>query len=290
MAALSANYPNVHAALDALSKCLVDAGRFRHRGRGTLVRWICDWATSPNLSVQSSVLCGRMLPILTDTKSCAGLGHAATRCTNAIPAMLASQCGWQRGSEHDLQSAGICKEEEVQSSPLHESIMSPATDASCVPCGHPEALRDARGATRGCFAVRVLLLIVSQASKNDRVWWGLAPSSPCHLDFKKQEPVSLYQGACSVQLANVPTRRTLFAASGNASTAGAAQTSCTPGLQGNCGFLLRSETVPPQHMLQPDLLEWMMTSCALDPVVRISLHTCALKVCTSKPDLSHQNS
>lgn len=52
MYALQLHAPDVSAALSALHRSLADAGPLRMRGRSTLVRWVCDWACCPVLSLR----------------------------------------------------------------------------------------------------------------------------------------------------------------------------------------------------------------------------------------------
>lgn len=55
MYALQLHAPDVSAALSALHRSLADAGPLRRRGRSTLVRWVCDWACCPVLSLRPHV-------------------------------------------------------------------------------------------------------------------------------------------------------------------------------------------------------------------------------------------
>lgn len=77
MESLSVHFPNAETALDALCKCLDEAGSYSHRGRATLVRWICDWATCPNLCVPSSSF-RKGTPFWTDVQARDGV-HSSTQ-------------------------------------------------------------------------------------------------------------------------------------------------------------------------------------------------------------------
>lgn len=256
MNALSNHFPNAHDAIRALLKCLVEAGSFRHRGRVTLVQWVCDWVISPNVSAELSCAGDTVLSTCIDAKSCIGVEHPHASAWH----------GYQCEPKRKLQPTCSVHREGDCCCAHHEMISGEPVDvASGLPFVEPISRSDQHGATKACFAVRVLMLIVAEESTGSTFCSGSAPLSPSHLEFAKGAYVPC--DPRTDQPCSAAWDTPVFAAT--MSTSKNIEELSTPG-RGQCALLTEHCSKSWKYPLQQDLLEWMMTSCTLTPEVCFS--------------------
>lgn len=247
MTALSTNYPHAHDVLHALPKCLDDLGCRRHRGRSSLVHWVCDWATLPTLSMTAPFVPRAKSPVNDEylhSKWMCGAGCVQTAVVAPATLDVPTSC-WSSELQCETWAISVEKEE------LHRK----AAVKSLVPEGAwswesagQYTLCDVRQGSRHLFAARILRLIASQTTAENKSWNDVNPCPPGHLE-------ACMVSADTAAHPEVAESRNAFVAQGATSMGYQAM------LHGQ-----HEECMVP--CLQRDLLEWMMTSSSLNAVVR----------------------
>lgn len=131
MYALQLHAPDAPAALNALHRSIIDAGQLRRRGRGTLVRWICDWACCPVLTLQpGGNNAGRARQTRPKRKRRHVTGTRAT--TPSIPAVPSVADNLSSSTGSWVEDAAVC------------------------------VLPDVMAVSRGWFAIRLLQLVLAE--------------------------------------------------------------------------------------------------------------------------------